>query len=347
MRDTQRALGHPSARGLFVQLYLNGLYWGLYNACERPSAPFIAAHLGGAPKDYDSRNGENILQGDDSTWKKMMALANGGLAGEGAFAAIQEFLDVPSLIDFLLVNFYGANSDWDRHSNWYAGRRRHPPGQYQFFVWDGERALEGVDVNSLEFDDDESPPRLFQKLRANAEFRMQFADHVQRHFFNDGALTPKPAAERFRRWSNEIDRAVVAESARWGAYRRKVHPYKTGPYELYTREDHWQPEINRLLDQYFPRRTAMVLKQFREAGLYPKVDAPSAEVSVAGLVLKAPAGTIFFTKDGSDPRLPGNRLSPTAIKYETAIPLAGGQKIKARAVAGTAESGEWSALAEF
>ena len=47
MRQTQRAMGQVSGYGNFVHLYLNGLYWGLYNATERPSAPFAAAHFGG------------------------------------------------------------------------------------------------------------------------------------------------------------------------------------------------------------------------------------------------------------------------------------------------------------
>jgi len=63
---------------------------------------------------------------------------------------------------------------------------------------------------------------------------------------------------------------VIAESARWGDYRRDAHPYKTGPYELYTRDDHWRPEIDRLLKEYFPKRTEAVIKQFRETRLYPK-----------------------------------------------------------------------------
>ena len=70
------AMGRPSARGLFVHLYVNGLYWGLYNPSERPSAPFVAAHLGGKPEDYDVRNGDHILEGDDAAWKKLMTLAN-------------------------------------------------------------------------------------------------------------------------------------------------------------------------------------------------------------------------------------------------------------------------------
>src|SRR6185295_996540 len=35
VRDTQRVMGHPSARGIYTHLYLNGLYWGLYNIVER------------------------------------------------------------------------------------------------------------------------------------------------------------------------------------------------------------------------------------------------------------------------------------------------------------------------
>ncbi len=269
MRDTFRAMGHPSARGLFVHLYLNGIYWGLYNPTERPSGPFIAAHLGGIPADYDVRNGANILEGDDQAWKQMMALANAGVAGHRELAALKELVDLPELIDFLMVNFYGANADWDRASNWYAARRRVPPGPYQFFVWDGERTLEGIEDNNMAFDDDQSPPRLFQKLRTNPEFRQQFGIRARQHLTQGGVLSPELATARYDKWAKTIESAVVAESARWGDYRRDAHRYKTGPYELYSRDAHWRPEIERLLHHYFPNRSAAVIKQFREAGLYP------------------------------------------------------------------------------
>ncbi|MHC4640508.1 MAG: FN3 associated domain-containing protein, partial [Planctomycetota bacterium] len=42
MRRTQLALGHPSGHGTFVHLYVNGLYWGLYNPVERPQSSFAA-----------------------------------------------------------------------------------------------------------------------------------------------------------------------------------------------------------------------------------------------------------------------------------------------------------------
>ena len=268
MRESYAAMGRLSARGRFVHVYLNGLYWGLYNLVERPDAQFLAANDHGVPREYDSRNGDHVLSGDTEAWKKLFLLTNAGLKSESSYQAIQELLDVPAFIDFMILNCYGANGDWDHASNWYAGRRREPAGKFQFLVWDGERTLETVDGNILSGDDDQSPLRLFQRLRENGDFRRQFAARVRLHCFNGGALTPESAAKRWRTHMTELDTAIVAESVRWGDYRRDVHPYRVGPYELYTRDDHWRPEMARLAKDFFPKRTAVLLEQFRAAGLF-------------------------------------------------------------------------------
>ncbi len=49
-QDTLRAMGHLSPDSRFVHVYINGLYWGLYQASERPDDPFLAEHLGGSGK---------------------------------------------------------------------------------------------------------------------------------------------------------------------------------------------------------------------------------------------------------------------------------------------------------
>jgi hypothetical protein len=184
---------------------------------------------------------------------------------------------------------------------------------------------------------------LFQRLRTSEEFRMTFADRVRKQLFGDGALTPDAAARRYRALSDPLDVAVVGESARWGSYRRDVHQFRIGPYEWYTREAHVRPEVDRLMREYFPRRTAVVLGQFRKAGLYPAVEAPEARVEGGRVFLDTAAGTaIYFTTDGSDPRLPGGKVAPTARQYAGPIPAAEAKGLKARATAGG-----WSALTEL
>ena len=52
-RDVQRDLGHPATRGRFVHLYLNAVYWGLYQIQERPEAAFGATYAGEPKDDFD------------------------------------------------------------------------------------------------------------------------------------------------------------------------------------------------------------------------------------------------------------------------------------------------------
>ncbi|MCD8533801.1 MAG: CotH kinase family protein [Verrucomicrobia bacterium] len=52
-RDLQKMMGQPCVRGDFCHLFINGLYWGLYNSSERPEASYGAGYLGGKKENYD------------------------------------------------------------------------------------------------------------------------------------------------------------------------------------------------------------------------------------------------------------------------------------------------------
>jgi hypothetical protein len=269
MRETYREMGRISARGRFVHLFLNGLYWGVYNLVERPSALFFAQHLGGKEGEFDVRNASRILEGDSHVWDELMKRVNEGVETAEAYERVGRLLDLPAFIDYSLLNHYGANADYDRSSNWYAGRPRRPEGKFFFVVWDGERTLEKATDSTLAYDEDQSPARIFQKLRENSEFIKLLARRARELCGEGGALSPKAAADRYARLAKSIENAIILESARWGDYRRDVHPYKTGPYELYTADQHWKPEVQRLLKDYFPLRTGVFLKQLEDASLLP------------------------------------------------------------------------------
>jgi len=270
MRRSLRDMGHPSARGIFVHLYLNGLYWGIYNLCERPGPSLLTA---GDASAYDFRRADELESGDSVAWEKMMALANGGLAAEHGYHGIGQYLDLTEFVDYLILNFYAGNADWDRSANWCAIRPRIPGGKFQFLVWDAERILNDPYINTMGSDDDESPMRLFHKLSENAGFRSFFAERARRLLLGNGPLSPEAAETRFRALTTLIEKALPAESARWGTYRKEVHQYKTGPFENYTPNEHWQPEVNRILTDFFSRRREILLDQFRERGLFPPAPA--------------------------------------------------------------------------
>ncbi|MEX0586755.1 MAG: CotH kinase family protein, partial [Pirellulales bacterium] len=55
-RDLAREMGKVEGHATLVHLYLNGLYWGLYNPVERPDAQFAEEYFGGTDEDYDALN---------------------------------------------------------------------------------------------------------------------------------------------------------------------------------------------------------------------------------------------------------------------------------------------------
>jgi hypothetical protein len=270
MRQSMLAMGYPSARGIFVHLYLNGLYWGLYNLCERLGPSLLGS--GPSAEAFDSRKADQLETGDEVAWDRMMALANAGVADERSYEELRGCLDLQQFADYMILNLYAANSDWDRSANWCAIRPRKPGGQFRFLVWDAECTLGDPDADTVDFDDDESPARLFQKLSGNAAFRKLFAARVKQLLFGPGPLAPDAAAGRYRALANSVSKALPAEAARWGTYRRDVHPYRTGPFERCTVATHWQPEVDRLLTTYFPQRREILVRQLQERGLFPNLN---------------------------------------------------------------------------
>ena len=135
---------------------------------------------------------------------------------------------------------------------------------------------------------------------------MRVADRVHRHFFNDGVLTPAAARDRVARRTNEIFSAVVLESARWGF--QAGHPvHQERRVALRSEPDPAIPSFPAHLG--CPWTTS-------GAGWYPAVDAPNS--ADTGLLPghhrdqhPAPAGNIYFTTDGSDPRA-WEAMSPRA-----------------------------------
>ena len=258
MKDSHRAMGWVAAHNRYVHLFLHGLYWGVYDFTERPDANFAAAYLGGKREDYDVVNEFDAKDGTLDQFTVMHSLT--GLADAAPYRKLQQLLDMTSFIDYVLLNYYAGNQDWGEKKNWYAIRPRTPDARFQYFMWDGEQLMHDVHDDTVS-DPYETPFRMMEELKGNAEFRQAFAARVQKHFFGDGALTPAACAARWMKRAKEVDVAIIAESARWGYYRRATP---------FTRDNEWAAEQQRLLKEYFPQRTEIVLKQLQAAGLYPK-----------------------------------------------------------------------------
>ena len=264
-RRMQRKMGRTSVNALYVNLFLNGMYWGLYNIAERVDDQYGKDHLGGKKSDIDvvkiEEDGGNHIEaseGDLTAWEEMVQTA-AAAANEAAYEKLDTLLDVDAFIDYMLINQYGGNTDWDHH-NWYALRRRGADSQgFRFLCWDSEIILENPRENVLGKNNGNSfPTGIFNNLMRNQQFARRYVRRAKEVLADDGLLGERSVVSVWDSLYHTIQTAIYAEAARWGDYRRDVHRWQSAG-QLYTVDQHYMAERNRLLTQYFPVRTDNLL----------------------------------------------------------------------------------------
>ncbi|MFT5407663.1 MAG: hypothetical protein ACI9NC_000368 [Verrucomicrobiales bacterium] len=324
-RDAHEQMGYEGIHQREIQLYINGLYWGMYHIFERVEDDSMAERFGGVEEDWEvikdgSNNSVLPIDGGSVRWDALLDIIQaGGLSATAPYAALQEYLDLDAFIDYMLLNFYGGNDDWCS-KNYRAAVRLNPPGRYMFFPHDTERAGynalsgAGLNKNNTNKNDIYRPTYVHQQLITNAEYRLRFADRIQRYLFNDGALTDGPAGALWSGKADQIREAMKAECARWGDYAQEHR----GASKINTLAE-WQVLVDREMTTWFPQRSAIVVEQLRSRSLYPDIEAPvfnqhGGNVPEGFNLLFTNLGSddVYYTTDGSDPRLPGGAVSPGA-----------------------------------
>jgi len=322
-RDLQRVLGRPYTRSRAYHLFLDGVYWGLYQSEERPEAAYASSYFGGARADWDTVKSEKeddtaymtATDGTMDSWQAVWELAQAGfpddnvnyyrLEGKGPDGVrdptLPVLVDIDNLIDFMLVTFYTANFDGPV-SKFYENKipnntilldnRADLEHGFVFIAHDNEhtlladpvRAGDGVienranigypgcatdenhrvndayqmSVTSLELF---QPQWLHHRLVPNVQYMLRFQARAQALLGPGGPLTPEVAIPLLQARADEIDLAIIAESARWGDAKRPNQPR--------TRNDDWLPALERAKNEFLGARTPIVIEQLRTIGIHP------------------------------------------------------------------------------
>ena len=359
-RDSQIAMTGAGSRGLFVHLYINGLYWGLYNAVERPDAWFTSAYFGGTPDDWAVVNHGGRVSGSLTRWDYLRRVLKSKNMTEAAhFEELEEYLDVTRFADYLILAFYAGFGDWP-FNNWYGANRNREPGPFMFFVWDAEvswvwnRRRDGarrrpdrpwnIQEHFRSSLDLKGPTMvgIWHAARKNIDFMMLFADRVYEHCFGNGALSDARSLARWDVLTDTIAQAVVAESARWGDVNEELGDHVRTAETF----DTDVARVRSMMDGAASR----LIDTLRREGYYPNIDPPRLEVSRGFLGRQSfsasnpnDGGVVYYTADGTDPRAAGGAVAASASIGEDKERLRAERdaRIKARVL----KDGVWSALA--
>jgi hypothetical protein len=261
--------------------------------------------------------------------------------------------DIDNLIDYMSIVFYTGNFDgpisiWGGRAANYIALKDRTDGSfgYKFFALDFEYSMMvdsiynvgiGINQNRVKIQDfrngqwvyskylsEFNPQWLHYKLTENPEYRMRFIDRAYNLFKENGQLTPEKSMVRLKIREQQIEKAIIAESARWG-------DTETGENPAYTKKD-WENAVNSLKNIFIPERTNIVIQQLKDDSLFSDLIPP--DIAIRGRNVSATyyyitgkekitikntsdIGVVYYTLNGSDPRNIGGAINSNAMNFSS------------------------------
>jgi hypothetical protein len=210
--------GHRHLARRWVHVFLNQMYWGLYEAVEQPGPE----STGGTLLEGTAAAGTTPIYGTADAWRKLMtdaqSLALKSAAGHDTGAAWQELLtrlDAAGLADYIALNLWLGNKDWPNR-NYLISSEDH---RFHFLSWDAEYVMP-VSVPSAPpqlveiLDASDGPAALFDLLCEAPAFRQVLRQRLgEEAGFHDAAFVALLDSVSAR-----VRPLLPAEAARWGSF---------------------------------------------------------------------------------------------------------------------------------
>jgi hypothetical protein len=303
-----KEMGRTQVTGTFVNLYINGAYKYYYNPIGREDAQFFQEWYG-SDNDFDVITSGGLRDGDTTAWNNLINYANNNdLSNANNYNYFASKFDIVTFIDYLILEIHTGNFDWPGN-NWTVHRERSDTGIFRFSIWDADGIAESwifgdnceycyktafedfpnwtspTGLNNLSWD---PTSQIYRALKANPDFRQLFADRIHKHYHNGGILTQSHLVDKWWEVQNEVSSVLPYQST----YVPNIFLPTREPYVLAAFE------TNGLFGRAFGAPVFYVNSSYKFGGYVSTSDTFTIDDPCAS------GGTIYYTTDGSDPRMP-------------------------------------------
>ncbi|MHC4727062.1 MAG: CotH kinase family protein, partial [Planctomycetota bacterium] len=205
-------MGNVASLGTMANLFINGEYKGFFNPCEHIKDEFCRQWYK-SDKDWDIMTMNGVRDGDAVSFNELINYArNNNLANDTHYQHVSERLDIPAFADYLILQLWSGNWDWPQN-NWSAASERSEEGKWRFFIWDIEGGMYSDRLNTVFFDSLNSQGNangyLYRALKVNNNFKQIFADRINKHFYNNGALSAENINRRFLELQDQMSKVIT------------------------------------------------------------------------------------------------------------------------------------------
>ena len=231
-----------------------------------------------------------------------------------------DYIDVDSWIDQQLLNELAWNVDAFALSGYFHKPRdgKLAPGP----IWDFDRSMESTDGRDNNPESWLGSRRFFLwfgRLFEDPVFYQQYIDRWQQ--LRSGAFSNENISATLDRQASQIEQAMVRDNERWGfGYRNS---------DVTPLDGTWQGEVEHQR-AWLNTRLAWLDSRFVAP---PQLSTDGPTIPQAGEVdvTVAAGATVYYTLDGTDPRLPDGSIASQAHQLNGSIPVSDGIQIVARA----------------
>jgi hypothetical protein len=217
-RNLHRDMGQVVAHGMWVELYLNGEWWGIYNPTERLEEDFMESYFNTRPWNLVSDN--EVSEGDPRSWNQFIAyMQSGNFANPDAFNELSTRLDIENFTTYIIMNVWIMNYDWPRH-NWVASQAQTEEGKWRLFMWDAEYSFGSgingymVSQNTMDNARSDTIGTIFNGLIKNSQYRDYFWRMLQYQL--QTTLSKEHVLHRLHEQVDIIRPVIPLEAEKWG-----------------------------------------------------------------------------------------------------------------------------------
>ncbi len=211
-------------------VYINGEYYGIQNVREKQNEHYIAENYGYDKDDIDIvKNGWELQNGsDDDYWEMRDFIEDNDMSYAPNYERAKSLLDIPSYIDYYVLETYVVNEDWpsNNFACWHS-RSQNTPWRYLLFdcdfgfgIWDLDGKVNKnmlqwcTATNSDHYANTPDATALLRSLMRSPEFRRDYMNATADRL--NTTLSPKNIREKIDSVYSLIEEEMPSHIARWG-----------------------------------------------------------------------------------------------------------------------------------
>ena len=328
-----------------VVVFINGEYWGIHFVRDRLDEFHIERHFGVPREEVAIVKNEALVHGNEERGSEefqefLEVLTDGKLKSADA---IDQYIDLPLLLDYTVTECYAGNNDWPQNNiaAWrYFGselsEERGPfDGRWRMLLFDVDRTLgraPGVEFDAIAYlfgEEDSKRRRLFQGIVQVDSVRHDFIQRMAVHL--ETTFHPRRVRAAIDESVQRIEAELPEHIDRWSSPRSMQSFYSQidKAYDFAERRpklvrEHVQAFFNEVpgtaklqvrgLDPERKLRVQGVEVSLQSAGVYVRDDVWEAEM-FAGVPLVVEADDIDLTQIQWEGEPQGLEVEPSQLRF--------------------------------